>query len=133
MESRKVAVILHQGDVEPARKVWHYNTEEIQEYTLSRVELELLMLFSTLQAKGLRLDVYYHDSFVGRVKIDGDADLQEALTTFTEENDLNFRAFHVYDKCPEPSYMKQSRQGSMNNGGGNGEDNGDNCPSVAKK
>ena len=97
MESRKVAVILHQGDVEMARKVWHYNTEEIREYTLSQVELELLMLFPTLQAKGLRLDVYYHDSFVGRMKIDGDADLQAALTTFTEENDLNFRAFHVYD------------------------------------
>ena len=34
-----------------ARKVWRYNTQVILEYTLSQVELELLMLFPTLQEK----------------------------------------------------------------------------------
>ena len=128
MESRKVAVILHQGNAEIARKVWRYNTEEIQAYTLSGVELELLMLFPALQEKGLGLDVYYYDSFVGRVKVDGDADLHAALTTFMEESDLNFRAFHVYDKCPEPPYKKSSRSG-----GSNEDDHGDNCPPATKK
>jgi hypothetical protein len=48
------------------------------------VEEELLLLFPFLKEKGLQLDIYYRDSFVGRVKLDGDADIHAALTAFSE-------------------------------------------------
>ncbi len=46
----KVAVVLHQGSDEEEmlnRKVWLYNTEEIQQYSLAQVE-ELLLPLSIL-------------------------------------------------------------------------------------
>ena len=109
-EVRKVAVVLHQGSEEEetlTRKVWRYCTEEIQQYSLAQVEEELLLLFPSLKEKGLRLNIYYRDSFVGRVKLDGDADVHAALTAFSEESDLNFRTFHVYDVCPESPWKRQ--------------------------
>ena len=42
-----------QGDAEMARKVWCYSMEEMQEFTLAQVELEL----------SFRLDIYYHDFY----------------------------------------------------------------------
>ena len=62
------------------------------------------MLFPSVKQKGLSLGIYYNDSFVGRVTIDGNADLHTALITFSEESDLDFRTLHVYDVCPEPSW-----------------------------
>ena len=109
-EVQKVAVVLHQGSEEEEalnRKVWRYSTEEIQQYSLAQVEEELLLLFPSLREKGLRLNIYYRDSFVGRVKLDGDADVHAALTAFSEESDLNFRTFHVYDVCPERPWKRQ--------------------------
>jgi hypothetical protein len=76
---QKVAVVLQGSDEEEMlnRKEWRYNTEEIQQYSLAQVE-ELLLLFPSIKEKGLRLDIYYRDSFVGRVKLDGDADVHAA-------------------------------------------------------
>lgn len=115
-EVRKVAVVLHEGSEEEEtlnRKVWRYSTEEIQQYSLAQVEEELLLLFPSLKEKGLRLNIYYHDSFVGKVKLDGDADVHAALTAFSEESDLNFRSFHVYDVCPEPPWKRQRSNDEM--------------------
>ena len=83
-----------------------YRGAEIQQYSLAQLE-ELLLLSPSLKEKGLRLNIYYRDSFVGRVKLDGDADVHAALTAFSEESDLNFRTFHVYDVCPESPWKRQ--------------------------
>ena len=112
-EVRKVAVVLHEGSEEEETLNQKYSTEEIQQYSLAQVEEELLLLFPSLKEKGLRLNIYYHDSFVGRVKLDGDADVHAALTAFSEESDLNFRTFHVYDVCLEPPWKRQRSNDEM--------------------
>ena len=45
------------------------------------VEQELVELFLLIKSKGLRLELSYEDSLVGKVRIDGDVDMKSAVTT----------------------------------------------------
>ena len=59
------------------KKAWQYDVRNIGAHRLAGVE-EHLELF-TLKAKGLRFMLRYEDLLVGRVSIDGDADMQASL------------------------------------------------------
>ena len=50
----------------------------------ARVEQELVEL---IKSKGLRLELSYEDSLVGKVTIDGDVDMKSALIAFSEGED----------------------------------------------
>ena len=95
--NQKVGVNWVQGGKVVA-KVWRYDDTKIPEYSRDCVEQELLALFTTLKSKGLRLEVTYKDSLVGIVSIDSDADVQAALTAFTEESNLTYRTLFV-EEC----------------------------------
>ena len=61
----------------------------------ARVEQELVELFPLIKSKGLRLELSYEDSLVGKVTIDGDVDMKSALTAFSEEEDLSLLRLHA--------------------------------------
>ena len=83
------------------QKVWRYNDQTIESYTRDQVEKELTELFPVIKSKRLRLELTYEDSFVGKVKIDSDKDLQTALKAFAEEENVCFRTL-VVSECIVP-------------------------------
>ena len=68
--------------------------------TRDQVEKELTELFPVIKSKR-RLELTYEDSFVGKVKIDSDKDLQTALKAFAEEENVCFRTL-VVSECIIP-------------------------------
>ena len=94
MMERKVRIhwLSDEGIVQ---KVWRYNDETIQSYTRDQVEEELTELFPVIKSKHLRFEMCYEDSFVGKVKIDSDKDVQTALKAFAEEENVAFRTLFV--------------------------------------
>ena len=97
---KKVCVCLVQGGDISARKVWRFDANEIDGYCVG-VERELLELFPKVKSSGLRLDLMYEDEFVGDVRIEIDADLKTALTTFVE-GELQYRTIYGSD-CVKPA------------------------------
>lgn len=65
------------------------------------MEKELAELFPLIESKGLRLELSYEDSLVGKITIDGDRDMQDALKAFSEEENLAFRTLSVQE-CIRP-------------------------------
>ena len=63
-------------------------------------------MFPLIKSKGLRLELSYEDSLVGKVTIDGDVDMKSALTAFSEEEDLSFRTIFVAE-CMKPDVEAQ--------------------------
>ena len=80
-----------QSDEGLVQKVWRFDERSIEAYgrERARVEQELVELFPLIKSKGLRLELSYEDSLVGKVTIDGDVDMKSALTAFSEEEDLS--------------------------------------------
>ena len=76
MNQRKVGVRWQRHDVQEfVQKVWRFDDSALDAYSRGRVEEEVLALFPALQSKGLQLELSYEDSLVGRISIDGDADM----------------------------------------------------------
>ncbi len=69
---------LHESD-KTTTKIWRFNANLAKVYTVKRVEDEIVQLFPHLIAKNLGVKLYHVDELAGRVEIDGDADLTEAL------------------------------------------------------
>ncbi len=105
MNQRKVGLHWVRDD-QVVQKVWRYDENEVDAYSRDRVEQELLALYPPLKSKGLRLEISYEDSLVGRVSIDGDADMQAALTAFIEESNVTFRTLFV-EECVRPDVEAQ--------------------------
>ena len=99
----KIAIELHEGE-ESTKKVWRFNTDVIHQYSRDVVEAEIISLFPQVQAKGLRLNFFHFDEIAGRVQIESDGDMQEALTNFNEEwhgtRRHEFLVLHAEDTCP---------------------------------
>ena len=99
----KVAIELHEGE-DSTKKVWRFNADSIHQYSRDVVEAEVISLFPHVQAKGLRLKLFHFDEIAGRVQIESDGDMQEALTNFTEEwhgaRRHQFLVLHAEDTCP---------------------------------
>ena len=108
MGTKKVA-ISWMRDGQAVRKVWRFDASDIEGYSIQRVERELLGLFPALKASGLRLELAYDDEMVGRVNIESDADIKAALTTFTEEEDIEFKTVYVTE-CVKPAHAAVERE-----------------------
>ena len=108
MMERKVRIhwLSDEGIVQ---KVWRYNDETIQSYTRDQVEEELTELFPVIKSKHLRFEMCYEDSFVGKVKIDSDKDVQTALKAFAEEENVTFRTLFVTECIKPESEVEYSR------------------------
>ena len=79
----KLKVILHVGDTAVV-KLWRFDASKIAEYTRNDVEAMIVDLYPDVKKKGLRLDMYYEDELVGKVTIESDGDMKQALRSFTE-------------------------------------------------
>ncbi len=94
----KIAVYLHEGEEETV-KVWRFDGDHATEYTQDRVEREVLQLFPHVEKKGFRLQILYLDDLAGKVQIDSNADVHNALETFIEEwqcqNPRSYLELHV--------------------------------------
>ena len=106
---------LMQGEEVSSRKVWKFNHDEIDSYSVEGVEGELLELFPKVKSFGLRLDLTYEDELVGDVDIESDADLRTALRAFSEEHELMYKTIYVKD-CMKPAVAVVTEQckGSKN-------------------
>ena len=78
----KIAVKLHEGD-KSTTKIWRLKEERI--YTKKQLEEDISALFPHLAKKGLLVNLYHLDDMVGRVDIESDADVAQALENFVEE------------------------------------------------
>ena len=101
MASCKIAVVLHEGEKE-TKKIWRFNKDLCREYTKSGVLKEIGLLFPHVEKKGLQLELFHFDDLVGKVDIESDADLVEALVNFIEESKMDscrseYLALHVKD------------------------------------
>ena len=83
MNRMKVVVKFHIGS-NVVRKVWRFMRSDVDDYTRADVERAMLELYPDVRAKGLRLEIWYHDSLAGKVRIEGDADMGAAVTSFIE-------------------------------------------------
>ena len=81
-----------QSDEGLVQKVWRFDERSIEACGRERVEQELVEL---IKSKGLRLELSYEDSFIGKVTIDGDVDMKSELTAFSEEEDLSLLHLHA--------------------------------------
>lgn len=106
MQSIRKVRINWQSDEGLVQKVWRCNTSNIDFYCREQVEQELLRLFPLLKYRGLRLELSYEDSQIGKVTIDGDADMKAALIAFSEEENLSFRTLIVAE-CIKPDIEAQ--------------------------
>ena len=79
----KLKVILHVGDAAVV-KLWRFDPSKIVEYSRNEVEAMLIDLFPDVQKKRLRLEMYYEDELVGKITIESDGDMIQALRSFTE-------------------------------------------------
>ena len=79
----KLKVILHVGDTAIV-KLWRFDPSKIVEYSRNEVEAMLIGLYPDVQKKGLRLEMYYEDELVGKITIESDGDMIQALRSFTE-------------------------------------------------
>ena len=109
----KVAIELHEGD-KSTKKVWRFDADTIRRYSRDAVEAEVISLFPHIQAKGLRLNLFHFDEIAGRVQIDSDGDMQEALISFTEEwngsRHHEYQVLHVEDTCSVSAAVVQPKE-----------------------
>lgn len=115
----KIIVKLHQGE-QTTTKIWRYNSHE--KYMKDAVCYEVLQLFPQVTKRGLGLKLFHFDELAGKVSIESDADINEALHNFKEESRQShprkeFMTLHAEDcipTVPEPKEdnvpCKTSRQ-----------------------
>ena len=115
MDRMKVVVKFYIGS-DVVRKVWGFMRSDVDDYTRTDVERAVLELYPDLKAKGLRLKMWYHDSLAGKVRIEGDADMQAALASFIEatdqaedEVDVKYVTLHAED-CLDPDIPRKRPQ-----------------------
>ena len=79
----KLKVILHVGDAAVV-KLWRFDPSKIVEYSRNEIEAVLVGLFPDIEKIGLRLEMYYEDELIGKITIESDGDMIQALRSFTE-------------------------------------------------
>ena len=102
---RKVRIEWRNGD-ENVRKVWRFDAENLEIYSRKHLEKELADMFPQLKSKGYRLEHSYEDSLVGKITMDSDSDIKEALLAFSEEHSLSFRTIFITE-CLKPEAEAQ--------------------------
>ena len=67
----RVVVQLHAGDSPEAvvKKVWRFDTSNIEQYDRGGVEAELVQLFPDVARKGLKFELWYVDDLAGEVSV----------------------------------------------------------------
>ena len=92
----KIVVELHEGEKENLA-VW----DLVQSYTKPQLEE---CLFPHIKEKGLTLQLYHYDELAGKIVIDGDVDVVEALNNFIQESHIeckpNYMVLHAEDIIP---------------------------------
>ena len=79
----KVRVQLHEGEKETT-KIWRFDASQVLSYSKERVESENLQLFPHVVSKQMTVEIYHIDEMAGRIDIQSDADMGEALANFKE-------------------------------------------------
>ena len=93
----KLVVKLHQGE-QTRTKVYRIAMNE--QYTHERLTEEVLRLFPDLAAKEIGLKLYYEDDLAGRVYIESDMDVAEAIQSFAAHStvlDREYLILHAED------------------------------------
>ena len=91
---------LHQGENVTRNKIWRFNVDFIDEYTIHRVMQEFLEIYPDVRAKGLEFKMHYIDSFGGKIHIESDTDFKSALRSFHDEDstEKQYLTLHLEEK-----------------------------------
>ena len=73
-ENLKIRIELHEGERDTV-KIWRFNTNLKEGYSVKRVEDEVAHLFPRIVTKNMRVKLYHVDDLAGRVDIESDADM----------------------------------------------------------
>ena len=99
----KIVVELHEGE-KATKKIWRFGVDLVQSYTKTQLEEDIECLFPHIKEKGLKLQLYHYDELAGKVVIDGDVDVVEALNNFIQESHNecrpNYMVLHAEDIIP---------------------------------
>jgi hypothetical protein len=64
----KVIILLHEGS-NCTTKLWRFDSDSLQSYTLELIKAEVLSLFPHLQEKELSVKLWHDDDLVGKVHL----------------------------------------------------------------
>ena len=78
----KIIVQLHEGE-KTTKKIWRFDPTIT--YSKDNVCAQVKELFPHLCKKGLEVELHHYDELAGKVSIESDGDLEEALKNFVEE------------------------------------------------
>lgn len=102
----KIVVELHEGD-KSTKKIWRFDPDvDVDErYTRDSVSSEIKKLFPNLLRKGLDIELHHYDELAGKVCIESDGDMDEALCNFSDEwqqggSRREYLTLHVVDCVP---------------------------------
>lgn len=83
LDMEKLKVVLHVGDAAVV-KLWRFDSSKIVEYSRKEVETMMIGLFPDVHKKGVHLQMHYEDELVGKITIESNEDMIQALKSFTE-------------------------------------------------
>ena len=93
----KIKVQLHEGD-KITTKIWRYEASKRRQYSKQRVEREMGDLYPQVVAKGLVFKVWHIDDLAGKIDIQSDSDMVEALENFFHGRQRpEFSTLHLED------------------------------------
>ena len=75
----KIKVVLHVAETAIV-KLWRFDSSKVADYTRTQVECAMISLFPDIEMKGLRLEMCYYDELAGKITIESDGDMVQALT-----------------------------------------------------
>ena len=84
MDNVKIVVELHEGERSTV-KILRFDESKTTEYKMKSMCCDIKELFPHISKKGLEIELYHVDELAGRVTIESDCDLVEALENFVEE------------------------------------------------
>ena len=114
----KIVVELHEGE-RTTSKIWRFDGGDIQSYTLTGVSSTIRELFPHICKKGFHLRMHHFDDLAGKVDVESDGDMREALENFATEwrtggLGKEFLVLHVSDCIvPQQQVVEQVHEKSQ--------------------
>ena len=80
----KIVIEMHEGE-QTTKKIWRFDGDNLNCYSKDGICCEIQELFPHICRKGLHLEFRHYDGLAGKVNIESNGDLKEALENFLSE------------------------------------------------
>lgn len=108
----KIIVELHEGE-KSTKKIWRFDQQKT--YSKEAISTEVKKLFPHLSKKGLDVQLHHYDALAGKVCIECDGDVEEALKNYVEEWQQGglrkeYMTLHVVDCMPVKKVIETTEE-----------------------